>query len=206
MNTMTLDIKLEAQVNYLNYIVALFCQPEDNPSYYHDILDHLKSSCENLMEDHSDTINEMQQYIKTHTHKELLVDYTKIFLGPYKAIAHPYSSVYLGDGSLNGPATIWVENFYRLSGYKFNENIKDLADHIAVELEFLYNLKFNELKSLNDGDSDQASLQEEKFNEFFLNHFRLWVPQFCKKVINDSDNLFYSNLCKCLNAFVEGIK
>jgi len=100
-------------------MVALFCQPEDDKKYYEELLGNFKGACEVLLPDKAGLVDEMTSYVNETSYEEILVSYTRIFLGPFKAIAHPYSSVYLGDGSLNGESTMWVKEYYNLSGFDF---------------------------------------------------------------------------------------
>jgi len=41
----------------------------------------------------------------------LMVDYSKLFVGPYQLLAPPYGSVYLEDGKLMGESTMDVRNW-----------------------------------------------------------------------------------------------
>ncbi|MCK7494713.1 MAG: molecular chaperone TorD family protein [Comamonadaceae bacterium] len=78
--------------------------------------------------------------------EELLVDYTRLFLGPVDALAQPYGSVWLGADELadagldDGGAAATT----RTAGFEVDEDFRDLPDHVAAELEFLYLLLFRE--------------------------------------------------------------
>ncbi len=75
--------------------------------------------------------------------EELLVDYTRLFLGPVDTRAKPYGSVWLDDDApLMGDSTMAVLQHYEDGGFEVDEGFRDLPDHIAVELEFLYVLLF----------------------------------------------------------------
>lgn len=50
--------------------------------------------------------------------------------------ASPYASVYLNEGLVMGKEAIAVKKFYEASGYMIGENIGELPDHLAIELEF----------------------------------------------------------------------
>ena len=75
----------------------------------------------------------------------LLVDYTRLFLGPVDARANPYGSVWLGpDGLAMQDSTMAVVGLYEEGGFELSEDFRDLPDHVAAELEFLYLLLFRE--------------------------------------------------------------
>ena len=39
----------------------------------------------------------MQKAVKQNTAQELLIEYTKPFIGPFKTLVPPYSSLYFGN-------------------------------------------------------------------------------------------------------------
>lgn len=67
--------------------------------------------------------------------QELLVDYSHLFLQP-PIPAKLNLGIYV-DGALNGPCLDILENAYRLIGIAKRETLKDLPDHLAVQLETL---------------------------------------------------------------------
>ena len=89
--------------------------------------------------------------------EDLLVDYTRIFLGPVEHVAKPYGSVWLGrpagaDAGLDdgGPAAL------REGGFEIDEDFREFPDHVAAELEFLYLLIFRETEAAQKDDRDAA--------------------------------------------------
>lgn len=66
---------------------------------------------------------------------ELLVDYSHLFLQP-PIPAKLNLGIYI-DGALNGPCLDALENAYRLVGIVKRDSLKDLPDHLSVQLETL---------------------------------------------------------------------
>ncbi|MEW5781811.1 MAG: molecular chaperone TorD family protein [Pseudomonadota bacterium] len=66
---------------------------------------------------------------------ELLVDYSHLFLQP-PIPAKLNLGVYI-DGALNGPCLDAIENAYRLVGIVKRDSLKDLSDHLSMQLETL---------------------------------------------------------------------
>src|SRR4030067_363417 len=94
--------------------------------------------------------------------------------------------------------TLWVMSFYERMGLKYNEKIKDVPDHVAIETEFLYYLIFLELKALQKKDMKKAKKIWRSQTEFFSKHFIKWVPSFCDKITEGSQNEYYRLLAGCL--------
>ena len=196
--------KIEVEARLFNLYSALFCQPEEELFDHLKILEQLEQSQNRLINSNDEGNCELRKACLQYSSKEILVDYTKIFHGPFKAVAHPYSSVYLSEGNktLNNESTQWVEEFYRTCGYSFGKSVKDMPDHIAVELEFLYLMKFNQVSLLKNEHNEKAIELESKYIHFLENHFNVWIPKFCDKIISDVENKYYVLLCKWLKDFV----
>lgn len=164
----------------------------------------------NLLKDAFDIINagciknvdQMQETLIKYNTQELLVEYARLFIGPFKMLAPPYSSLYFGSETLMSDETIWVLNFYRKLGLEFDDKIKNLPDHIAVETEFMYYLVFNEIKELEADNKKKSYVYYQSQTDFLNHHYKKWVPKFCMKVSNETNNEYYKALSACLNSFV----
>ena len=74
--------------------------------------------------------------------EELLLDYSRLFLGPNNILAQPYGSVWLDqEKKLMQDSTVQVLELYKEGGFELSEDFRELPDHIAAELEFLYLLR-----------------------------------------------------------------
>jgi TorA maturation chaperone TorD len=135
-----------------------------------------------------------------------LVEYTRLFIGPFGTLAPPYSSVYFGSNTIMSEETVWVINFYERAGLSFNqEKIKDAPDHVAVETEFLYHLIFNEIKEFEAGNIDKAQHLLNSQREFLVRHYKQWLPKFCMKILEHTNNDYYKALAECIGKFVSSV-
>lgn len=92
----------------------------------------------------------------------------------------PYGSFYL-EGALMGPSTVKLIQLYREYGFETDE----LADHIAVELEFLALLT-----------ALAAHRQVRSDYNFLLNHLRQWTPAFFDQVEKTDLTGFYRDVAR----------
>jgi TorA maturation chaperone TorD len=128
--------------------------------------------------------------------EELLVDYTRLFLGPVDARANPYGSVWLGpDGLAMQDSTMAVVGLYEEGGFELSEDFRDLPDHVAAELEFLYLLLFREGRA---GAAAAAALRKRLLAE----HLGRWIGPFSEAVKAGAQCAFYRELADLTERFV----
>jgi TorA maturation chaperone TorD len=132
----------------------------------------------------------------------LIIDYTKLFVGPYGLLAPPYGSMYLDDKDrVMGNSTMEVKNRYAEEG--LDVCLKEVPDHIAIELEFMYFLIFKELEATKINDLDNISRYQEKQRAFLENHLGAWVPDFTDKIEANSQTGFYKNIARITKYFID---
>jgi len=147
---------------------ACFYQPDRSKKY---LLRNLAEGLKRVCSSASVFAEKMEEAIAKYTNEELLVDYAKLFIGPNELIAPPYGSIYLDKGrKVMGDSTIKTMEVYREAGLAINDDFKELPDHIAVELEFMYYLVFKETEALEKSDID-TSHKFIKMQQEFLNLF-----------------------------------
>ncbi|MDG5786092.1 molecular chaperone TorD family protein [Evansella sp. AB-P1] len=118
----------------------------------------------------------------------LSVEYAKLFIGPFDVLAPPYSSIYLDSGhQILGESTKYVEKLYRNAGLEISDSFKDLPDHIAAELEFIYYNYFSYI----DTNEVQFLLNIETFLE---SHLSLWVAKLNDQIWKRANLEFYKTL------------
>ncbi len=110
--------------------------------------------------------------------ESLKVDFSKLFVGPYHLLAPPYGSVYLEDGKLMGNSTMDVRNWYSNEGLEIT--LREVPDHIAIELEFMYLLISREIEAVDNSDSEKAISYLEKQRAFLEIHLGEWVSAFAE--------------------------
>jgi TorA maturation chaperone TorD len=145
----------------------------------------------------------MGQAISTYGNEDLLVEYAKLFVGPYELKAAPYGSIYLDDGrKIMGDSTMEVLKIYKDEGLSIDDNFKELPDHIAVELEFMYYLIFKEIEAMEKSDDKKAAYFIEVQERFLRRFLGRWVKPFCDEIMKGTENEFYPALAECLSTFV----
>lgn len=133
----------------------------------------------------------------------LLVDYTRLFLGPLQPFANPYGSAWLKtpvttDETLS-PAVL---ELYDASGFEIAEEFRDLPDHVAVELEFLYLLNFNKNRAIAADDTEKATAIALLQRRFLGEHLGVWIGPFAASVRAGAETDFYRALADFTERFV----
>lgn len=127
--------------------------------------------------------------------QDLLVDYTRLFLGPVHPRARPYGSCWLdGDDALMQASTLDVIERYREAGFEMDEAFRDLPDHVAVELEFLYVLGFRRHQALAAGDTGAAVFIAGLERRFLGEHLGTWIEPFTAAMRDGAETGFYREL------------
>ena len=136
--------------------------------------------------------------------ERLKIDYSKLFVGPFKLLAPPYGSVYLdGKRILLGDSTMDARNRYREAGLDIAAHFREAPDHIAVELEFMYYLVFKEVEAIELSDFRSAMEYLARQRGFLEDHLGVWVPEFAANVERNATTDFYRNLVRATRAFVQ---
>ena len=134
----------------------------------------------------------------------LKVDFSKLFIGPYKLFAAPYGSVYLdGERKIMGDSTCDVRNRYMEVGLDVASNFKDTPDHITAELEFMYFLIFKEIEAFANSNTEMVISFIQKQKSFLEDHLLSWVPQFTVNIIENAKTPFYKNLARATEMFLK---
>lgn len=125
----------------------------------------------------------------------LLVDYTRLFLGPVDALAQPYGSVWLDDGkSLMQDSTMDVLRLYAEGGFEINEEFRDLPDHVAAELEFVYLLLFRQAQARASRDGAACDDAQALQRRFLGAHLGRWIGEFAAAIERGAQTGFYREL------------
>ena len=107
----------------------------------------------------------------------LLVDYTRLFVGPSDVYAKPYGSVWLAEEGAD------VRSMYAEAGFDVDESLHERPDHIAVELEFLYRLVHQQAAA-------------DLHGRFVDRHLAKWVARFSAAVQAGAETAFYRGLAQ----------
>ncbi len=133
----------------------------------------------------------------------LLVDYTRLFLGPVDAPARPYGSIWLGKDKLAmQDSTMAVLGLYEEGGFDLAHDFRELPDHVAAELEFLYLLLFRENRARRDAQSQALSAAVDLKRRFLGEHLGRWAAPFAEALAAGAQTGFYRELGVLTGRFV----
>jgi TorA maturation chaperone TorD len=135
--------------------------------------------------------------------QDLLVDYTRLFIGPLDTLARPYGSVWLDTRqTLMQDSTQAVLALYAEGGFDMDEAFRDLPDHIAAELEFLYLLLFRQAEAKRNGDAQVADLHAGLQRRLLDEHLGRWIGPFTAAIRAGAQTDFYRELAGLTESFV----
>ncbi|MFH2060988.1 MAG: molecular chaperone TorD family protein [Pseudomonadota bacterium] len=149
-------------------------------------------------------INTMISELNTQSIDILTVEYTRLFIGPYSLPAPPYGSIYIEkERKVMGDSTMDALKHYQDFGLEIAGSLKEVPDHITIELEYLYFLIFKEIESIqfNDPEVTQTYMIEQV--SFLTDHLNRWVPDFTKNIVVNSGIEFYRSLANMTKTFIE---
>ena len=123
--------------------------------------------------------------------EDLLWEYTRLFIGPYKLPCPPWESVYTSPKKL-----MMQEAYDEVRGYciKAGLTINDdgiMVDHIGAELNFLSVL----LQKANS-DPEKERYHRDLLKGFIDEHIMKWVPQFARDMEEATESPLYKALAK----------
>lgn len=136
--------------------------------------------------------------------ESLLLDYTRLFLGPNHIIAKPYGSVWLEAAkTVMGESTMAVLELYQEGGFDMSEEFREVPDHIAVELEFLYLLIYRENEAHRNGGLEAQQAIAALRNRFLDEHLGRWIGPFTAAVRAGAQSSYYRQLAELTGRFVD---
>jgi len=188
-------------------LAACFYHPQKELFSQEALFKNLTSALKQVCPEAAPFSEKMREAILQYNDEELAVEYARLFVGPYKLLAPPYGSLYLDQvRRVMNHSTMEVLEMYRQAGLVMADEFKELPDHAAVELEFMYYLIYKEVEALAKADLDTA-LYFLRNQELFLKKFLgPWIPPFCQKIREGTENEFYIALAECLSTFVSNCR
>jgi TorA maturation chaperone TorD len=136
--------------------------------------------------------------------QSLLVDYTRLFLGPIEALANPYGASWLSPPVAtadNSPPA--VLDLYSAGGFEIDADFRELPDHVAVELEFLYLLTFNSNRAQAVGKADELAAIDLLRRRFLGEHLGVWIGPFTDAIKQGAETAFYRELAEFTKRFLQ---
>ncbi|RMH70681.1 MAG: molecular chaperone TorD [Gemmatimonadetes bacterium] len=189
--------KTLAQADAYRTFAICFYEPEAEWLAPENLFSQLKHILKMSLPPIVPNIEQLEQAFQQYSIEELTVEYARLFVGPFKLEAPPYGSLYLEtEGKVMGDTTMAVKNMYRQYGLEIAEDFKELPDHIAVELEFMYYLGYQ--ASVN-GNRETYIQAQRTFLKQYLAPF---VFPFCEQIKTNTTNEFYRQLAETLSQFI----
>ncbi len=146
----------------------------------------------------------LEDFDKPQTIEQFQVEYTRLFIGPYKMLAPPYESVYHnGDGTLMGNSTLEVMSLFREAGYSLADDYHDAPDHIATELEFMHILVAGISEFVQKNDTVAAEQYMRILISFLTDHLANWIPGLTRQVETVTGSEFYRSLARITRRTIE---
>ena len=184
--------KEEERANYYKFFAECFYLPDAK------LIEVLNTYKEVVGSKYS----EISEYLASDQDIEpIQIDFTKLFIGPFGLLAAPYGSVYLEDrGMLMGNSTINAEDMYAEEGIKVG--IKEVPDHIAIELEFMAFLAYKKIEAMKARDKNKIEFYHQKQHLFLDIHLGNWIEEFTEKVEKNAQTKFYRKLAHFTRDFI----
>lgn len=146
---------------------------------------------------------QMASYCSVAMPEEQLVEYSRLFLGPFKLVAPPYGSVWLDESKVvMGASTVRVAAFYDNCGLRLADDFTELPDHIAVELEFMSYLAFKGREAAMAGDHREAERLSGLQRDFLTSFLLPWLEPFTATIVDDGESPLYQAIACCTSRFV----
>jgi TorA maturation chaperone TorD len=185
--------------NCFKLLAACFYEPDKEMFEEENLCGNLAMLLKPLSPGAATAAETMKISLQDTEQDHLSLDYAALFIGPFELIAAPYGSVYLEPNRrIMGDSTIDTQRFYQNAGLALE--MKEPADHIAIELEFMYYLCSKEAAALAEGAESEAARFRTLQTDFFEKMMG-WIPQFCELIRGGASQQYYKSLASCLDDF-----
>lgn len=203
--------KAGAREDLCRFLAACYYEPTTDFNEEH-LFDSMLAAASAIDSGLAESARKLAAAFAAQDLQTLLVDYTRLFIGPSQPMAMPYASFWLTDDqSMRHDATMAVLDFYEQGGFDVSEDFHELPDHIAAELEFLYLLTYrqnqNQLAQLAplaqlNGTADELSAANALYRRFLEKHLGVWLGSFAAAVNSGAETEFYRELAGFTERFV----
>jgi TorA maturation chaperone TorD len=192
-----------AREDVCRLLAACYYQP--GPEFAEeDVFDALSRAAGLIDPETAEKARHLKEAFEVSSLEELLLDYSRLFLGPFEILAKPYGSVWLeGEKVVMGDSTMAVLGLYREGGFELDENFREVPDHVAAELEFLYLLIFKENEARRGDDADGLAMTLDIKRRFLKNHLGRWIKPFAQAMKDGSQTDLYRYVAELTEDFVK---
>ena len=135
--------------------------------------------------------------------RNLSKDWTHVFRGVVRdGILPPYESFYRPRRLQKKPAQE-INRLFSKMGIQVPEEWHQPSDYIGVELDFMRFLCEKERRLRDSGDRDGLREAVEAEKSFLEDHIALWIPIFCKRMLEEAREGYYLGIAHLTLGFVE---
>jgi putative dimethyl sulfoxide reductase chaperone len=198
------DVKrIAARADLGRLLAACYYQP--GPEFAEErLFDSMRTAAAELDADLAVLAQAMGEALDAQPLDELQIDYTRLFLNPAGPLAAPYESAWLAgkDPMVFDEVIQSVVDSYRAGGYGVDEGFRDLPDHIAAELEFLYTLIFREARAAASGNDAERAEAIDLRRRFVERHLGRWIGPFAAALRGSGETALYRTLGDLTERFV----
>lgn len=189
--TMPLDV---ARADLCRFLSACYYEPTADLGEAR-VFESIRSVATIISPELAAAATRLEEAFGQHELTEILVDHTRLFVGPGRPLAIPYGAFWLeGGANMSEESTQAVQSLYQQGGFDVADDFGDLPDHIAVELEFLYVLLFNLASHQRDGSDPERDHLEALRRQFIQEHLGRWIRPFAVAVRERAETAFYREL------------
>ncbi len=138
-------------------------------------------------------------------------EFQALFLVPLGRYVTPYESVYrdereIGEtrvrGLLMGPSTLAVQRLYREAGLVISGDVKDLPDHIGLELAGMEFLCRTEARAWDREDLEDIRRMRDLQRRLLRDHLLQWVPALCARIRELAPGPLYRGIAHLTEAYL----
>jgi TorA maturation chaperone TorD len=192
-----------ARADLCRFLAACFYEPGPEFAEEH-LFESMAGAAQRLNPDLAERARRLGRLFSESGPDRLLRDYTRLFLGPIDTLSKPYASVWLepGNSGLMQESTMAVTALYEEGGFDIAEDFRELPDHIAAELEFLYLLIHRLNQAQQSADATALAEADGLRRRFLQNHLGRWVAPFCAAMRSGATEPFYRELADLTERFV----
>jgi TorA maturation chaperone TorD len=133
---------------------------------------------------------------------DLEVEYSRLFLGPFKPALYPSESIFLGRSSPESADVERADRVFLRECLALSPEFKDVPDHISVEFEFMSHLCCREIEAEESLDASAVFAYKLRQQSFLEKHIINWVPEFGERLEQTTSNQFYKSLAAFTRQYV----
>jgi TorA maturation chaperone TorD len=194
--------KASAREDLCRFLAACYYEPD--PAFAEErLFDSMLAAATRVDPALAELAKQLGEDFTAQDLQTLLVDYTRLFLGPPQPLARPHGAFWLtGETTLMQDATMSALDLYQEGGFDLDGEFREVPDHVAVELEFLYLLIFKRNETQRAGPADVAVNWEQLEKVFLGAHLGVWISPFAAAMKAGAETAFYRTLAELTERFV----